>query len=135
MSTVTISYQGELRTSVTHTKSGDQLVTDAPTDNHGKGEAFSPTDLIAASLISCIITVMGIAANARGWEMGQVEGSVKKVMASNPRRVQALHTQVRFKNNKLDASQRESLERIGIDCPVAKSLHPAILQEIVFSYE
>lgn len=135
MSTVTISYQGDLRTSVTHTKSGDQLVTDAPTDNHGKGEAFSPTDLIAASLVSCIITVMGIAANARGWKMGEVEGSVKKVMAANPRRVQALHTSIRIKNNQLSAAQREVLERIGIDCPVAKSLHPDLLQEITFFYE
>ncbi len=135
MSTVTISYQGDLRTSVTHTKSGDQLVTDAPTDNHGKGEAFSPTDLIAASLVSCIITVMGIAANARGWEMGEVEGSVKKVMAANPRRVQALHTSIRIKNNQLSAAQREVLERIGIDCPVAKSLHPDLLQEITYFYE
>lgn len=111
------------------------MVTDAPTDNHGKGEAFSPTDLIAASLISCIITVMGIAANARGWEMGDVEGSVKKTMVGNPRRVQALHTELRIRNNQLDAKQREILERIGIDCPVALSLHPEIVQEIEFIYE
>ena len=135
MSTATVIYKGGLRTVVTHTKSGDAFVTDAPTDNHGKGEAFSPTDLIAASLITCIITVMAIAAEARGWEMGEVEGEIKKTMTSNPRRVQTLNTQIRIKNNALDAHQRAVLERIGIDCPVAVSLHPDIEQEIVFVYE
>jgi uncharacterized OsmC-like protein len=134
LSTCTVKYLGDLRTEATHTKSGHSFVTDAPTDNHGKGEAFSPTDLIAASLLTCMITVMGIAAKGRGWDMGEVDGEVKKTMTGNPRRVASLHTKIRFKNNHLNESQRHLLEQIAIDCPVAKSLDPAIEQPVEFEY-
>lgn len=134
MSTCTVKYLGELRTEARHTKSGHTFVTDAPTDNHGKGEAFSPTDLIAASLLSCMISVMGIAANARGWELGEIEGEIQKTMASNPRRVAALAAKIRFRNNQLDGGQRHLLEQIALECPVAKSLDPAIEQLVEFEY-
>lgn len=134
MATVTARYLGGLRTETTHIKSGDTIVTDAPTDNHGKGEAFSPTDLIAASLLTCMITVMDIAAQARGWDLGEIDGETTKVMIPNPRRVGELHTKITFRNNQLDAKQREAIERVAIDCPVAKSMHPEIVQETVFVY-
>ena len=87
MDTATVEYLGELRIRATHVRSGDQFLTDAPLDNQGKGEAFSPTDLLATALANCMLTLMGIAANARGLELKHLRARVVKHMASGPRRV------------------------------------------------
>lgn len=118
-----------------HIRSGNSLITDAPTDNHGKGEAFSPTDLLAASMISCMVTVMGIAAEKRGWDMGQVKGTVEKHMAANPRRIARLDCHIHFTGNSLTADQRKLLEEVALNCPVAKSIHPDMEYNTEFSYE
>lgn len=135
MDTAEITYQGALRTVATHLKSGNEIVTDAPTDNNGKGEAFSPTDMVAASLVSCMITVMGIAAERRGLNMGKVNGTVKKVMASGPRRIQQLIVRIEFAQHNLSTAERSFLEQIGINCPVALSLHPDLVQQVHFHYD
>lgn len=120
---------------MTHVKSGEQIITDAPTDNHGKGEAFSPTDLIAASLLSCIVTVMGIHAEKRGKKIGEIKGSVEKTMTAAPRRVARLLVKIEITNHNLSTNERQLLEQIGINCPVAISLHPDIEQQIRFTYD
>lgn len=115
-------------------RSGSHFITDAPIDNQGKGEAISPTDLLGVALLSCMLTTMGIAAQGRGWELGPMEGDVLKVMASGPRRVHELHVEIRFQDCPLDATQRATMEEIALNCPVAKSLHPDILQATIFHY-
>lgn len=120
---------------MTHVKSGEQIITDAPTDNHGKGEAFSPTDLVAASLLSCIVTVMGIHAEKRGMQLGDIEGSVEKTMNASPRRIARLVVQINVTGHNLSTNERQLLEQIGINCPVALSLHPDIEQQVRFTYD
>jgi putative redox protein len=134
LKTASVIYQGQLRTEAVHERSGSRLITDAPLDNQGKGEAFSPTDLMGVALLTCMLTTMGIAAQGRGWELGQVEGDVLKVMASAPRRVHELIVAIRFRNSPLDAAQRQTMEEIALNCPVAKSLHPDITQQVQFHY-
>ena len=134
MNTAEIRYQGDLRTLSTHLQSGNAIVTDAPVDNHGRGEAFSPTDLLASSFVSCMITIMGIQAMKRGIDLGQVTGTVRKVMAENPRRVARLEVKITFEGNTLDADTRRQIEQAGLNCPVAKSLHPDIVQDVTFDY-
>jgi uncharacterized OsmC-like protein len=120
---------------MTHVKSGEQIITDAPTDNHGKGEAFSPTDLVAASLLSCIVTVMGIHAAKRRMDIGEIEGSIEKTMIESPRRIARLVVKIKISRHNLSTPERQSLEQIGINCPVALSLHPDIEQQIQFNYD
>lgn len=134
MNTAEIRYQGDLRTLSMHLQSGNTIVTDAPVDNHGRGEAFSPTDLLASSFVSCMITIMGIQTTKRGLDLGQVTGTVRKVMAENPRRVARLEVKITFEGNALDADTRRQIEQAGLNCPVAKSLHPDIVQDVTFSY-
>ena len=133
--TATIEYLGELRTRSTHTRSGNTIITDAPVDNHGKGEAFSPTDLTATSLVTCMISIMGIAAQKGDLDFGNVSGSVQKIMAENPRRIQELLVEIRFQGNDLPQDKKEYLERVALSCPVAKSLHPDIRQDVRFVYD
>jgi putative redox protein len=134
LSTAKVVYQGDLRTEAIHLQSGTKILTDAPTDNHGKGEAFSPTDLLATALLTCAITTMGIAAQGRGWDLGGIEGTVLKVMANGPRRVARLEIEITFVDSPLDADQRGAMEDIALHCPVARSLHPDLEQHIVFRY-
>jgi uncharacterized OsmC-like protein len=131
---MTVTYQGELRNQAEHIQSGNTLITDAPTDNHGKGEAFSPTDLLCTSLASCMITLMGIAANSKGIQLGKVEASIEKVMYSEPRRVGEIHIQLVVENKEYTDREKAILENAALTCPVAKSLHPDIKQEVTFSY-
>ncbi|MEM7035799.1 MAG: OsmC family protein [Bacteroidota bacterium] len=135
MNTANIEYQGALRTEATHLRSGNSLITDAPTDNHGKGETFSPTDLLATSLVSCMITVMGISADKKGIDLGEVSGTVKKIMADNPRRVAVLQVEIHFRNRQLSGSEKTLLENIALNCPVARSIHPDVSQQVKFVYE
>jgi putative redox protein len=134
MPTASVVYLGELRTIATHLQSGTAIVTDAPLDNHGKGSAFSPTDLLATSLLACMITTMGIAAQVRGWELGAVSGDVLKLMENSPRRVGKTVVQIRFEKSKWNAEQREVMEQVALNCPVAKSLHPDLAVETEFHY-
>jgi putative redox protein len=134
MRTASVIYLGQLRTRATHLRSGESILTDAPVDNHGTGEAFSPTDLLAASLLTCMITTMGIAAQGRNWNLGEIKGDVLKVMANNPRRVEKTVVNITFEQSPLDASQRATMEQIALNCPVAKSLHPDLVMETHFHY-
>ena len=134
MNTAEVVYQGDLRTEATHLRSENTLITDAPVDNNGKGEAFSPTDLVATGLVTCMITVMGIKAEKKGLKMGEVRGSVKKIMADAPRRIVRLDVEIHFKHASLSGSERMLLETTAMNCPVAKSIHPEIMQNIKFIY-
>jgi uncharacterized OsmC-like protein len=96
MATIHTSYLGDLRTEAEHLQSGNKLITDAPLDNNGKGEAFSPTDLLAASLGSCMLTIMGIAARTHNMSIEGTIASITKIMAAEPRRVSEIHIEVKF---------------------------------------
>jgi uncharacterized OsmC-like protein len=113
--------------------SSNSIITDAPVDNHGKGEAFSPTDLVATALANCALTVMGIAARERGIDMDGAKAEITKHMAANPRRISKVEMNISFPPDKVyDEKQKQILEHIGYNCPVAKSLHPDIEQAITF---
>lgn len=133
MSTAEITYLGELRTRATHIRSGQQIITDAPIDNHGKGEAFSPTDLVSAAFVSCMITVMGIAANNHQIDISGLRATVTKHMASDPRRISKLEV-VLFFDKTYTEKERLILERTARTCPVALSLHPDLVQDFSFHY-
>lgn len=133
--TAHISYKGDLRTLCTHLASGSTTQTDAPTDNHGKGEKFSPTDLAATSLAACMITIMGITAEAHAFILGNVEADITKVMTSNPRRIAKIQIVLRFPASNYQEKQKLILEKGARNCPVAKSLHPNIEQDIKFQFE
>lgn len=132
MTKMTLAYMGSLRTRLTHLKSNNNIITDAPTDNHRKGEAFSPTDLIAASLASCIVTVMGIKAQTWNKDLGETTAEIEKTMTSNPRRVHQLTVIISTGKQNFTDKEIEILKETGLNCPVAKSLHPDIIQDIVF---
>jgi putative redox protein len=134
MATSKIVYTGELRTEATHLASGTRIITDAPLDNHGKGQAFSPTDLLATSLANCMLTVMGIAANTHSINMDGAAAEVTKVMAQNPRRVSEVHVKITMPAKNYTDKEKSILEHAGRTCPVAQSLHPNILQDITFTY-
>lgn len=128
-------YQGQLRTESTHTQSGQKIITDAPTDNQGKGEAFSPTDLTCTSLATCIITTMAIVAERNQVDLTGAEIQAKKIMASNPRRIAEIHIALHFlKNLNLSEEMKQKLEHAALHCPVKLSLHPDIVQKIEFLY-
>ena len=126
--TSTVVYEGSLRTVCTHLRSGNSFETDAPLDNNGKGERFSPTDLLATSLGTCMITVMGIKAREFDLDLDGVKIEVLKIMKANPRRVGGInltfHIPEELKN--LDEKTRELLKNTGITCPVQLSIHPDI---------
>jgi uncharacterized OsmC-like protein len=133
MITSKIEYLGELRTEATHIQSNSLIHTDAPKDNHGKGEAFSPTDLIATALGSCMISVMGIVALKEG--ITTVEGTIAeviKVMYTEPRRIGEIHIKITFPKKNFTDKEKLMYERSAHTCPVAKSLHPDLKQIIEF---
>lgn len=127
-------YQGDLRTEAVHLKSGNKLITDAPPDNNGKGEAFSPTDLTCASLNSCMMTLMGMLAQREGIELKGLRSEIVKIMAANPRKIAEI--QITFTHDNLDATdiQKEKLRRAALTCPVALSLSDSIKQTINFNF-
>lgn len=133
MATIHTTYLGGLRTEATHLQSGTKIITDAPTDNKGKGEAFSPTDLLAESLASCILTTMGIAADVHGINIDSTEAEVTKVMAANPRRVAEVIVNLKFPKTYTD-KEKSILEHAAITCPVAVSLHPDVIKTIDFGW-
>ena len=134
METSKIIYIGELRTEAVHNLSGNKLTTDAPPDNQGKGEFFSPTDLLATSLGACMLTIMGISANLHGFNINDTRVSVTKIMGSNPRRVVEIKVDFLFPPHNYSPKERKILIAAAKECPVAKSLHPELKQTIQFNF-
>ena len=133
MATSFVKYLGGLRTVSEHLASKNLIITDAPTDNHGKGEAFSPTDLMATSLANCMLTVMGIKAQQEG--MTPIDGTtaeVTKIMYAEPRRVGEIHIKLMFPKNNFSDKEKKIYEHTANTCPVGKSLHPDLKQVIEF---
>ena len=133
MVTSTVVYEGNLRVRNTHLKSENIFLTDAPTDNNGKGEAFSPTDVVATALASCMLTIMGILAEREHIDLVGTEANITKTMASNPRRISKIEVQFTFPKN-YDDSTKKKLENAALTCPVHHSLHPDIDKDIQFIY-
>ena len=127
-------YLGELRTHSTHVKSSNTIITDAPVDNNGKGNAFSPTDLVASALCSCMTTVMGICAEKNNFELPGSTAYVTKIMESHPRRISKIIIQINFDNNNLSDQQTEKLVAVAKGCPVAQSLSSDLIQEVKFNF-
>ena len=136
MITSKVTYLGELRTEATHLQSNTIIHTDAPKDNHGKGEMFSPTDLVATALASCMISIMGIVAMKDG--ITPVDGTtaeVTKIMYAEPRRIGEIHIKVTFPKNNYTDKEKKIYEHAAYTCPVAKSLHPDLNQVIEFIWQ
>ena len=128
-----VTYLGELRTESRHLQSGNTYITDAPLDNNGKGEAFSPTDTVATGLANCMMTVMGIKAHDLGVDMKGTKATVNKIMAADPRRISKIEVTFDLPF-KADEKTRTILERTANTCPVHYSLHPDIERVIVFNW-
>ena len=128
-----IKYLGNLRTEAMHLKSGISIITDAPVDNNGKGEAFSPTDLVATALGSCMLTIMGIVAKKDNINIDDTTVEVAKTMSESPRRIDEIRVSFIF-HNILDERQRKKLERAARTCPVSASLHDDVKETIEFNY-
>jgi putative redox protein len=134
MATITSKYLGELRTELTHVKSGQTFITDAPVDNNGRGEAISPTDTVCAALGACMMTIMGIMAERKGVSMEGMTVDITKFMAADPRRISEIHLNFHWQNPPADEVEREKFKRAALTCPVALSLHPDIKQVVQFSF-
>jgi putative redox protein len=134
MATISSEYLGSLRTQAVHTRSGNTIFTDAPLDNNGKGEAFSPTDLLCSALCSCMMTIMGILAEREKIDLKGLKADVVKVMAENPRKVKEV--QIAFTHSGLNATsdQKEKLKRAALTCPVALSLSDSLTQTVTFDF-
>ncbi len=136
MLTSTVIYKGELRTEANHIQSNTIIHTDAPKDNHGKGEAFSPTDLVATALASCMISIMGIVALKENvTSIVGTTAEVIKVMFPDPRRIGEIHIKVTFPKNNYSEKEKKMYEHAALTCPVAKSLHPDLKQVIDFVWQ
>lgn len=129
-----VTYLGNLRTESVHIKSNNAFITDAPTDNNGKGEAFSPTDTVATGLASCMLTVMGIKARDMDIDMSGTTAEVTKTMASDPRRISKIKVVLNFPFE-ADKKTRVILERTANTCPVHYSLHPDIEKDVTFNWQ
>jgi uncharacterized OsmC-like protein len=134
MATSNITCVGDLRTVCIHLQSGTQILTDAPTDNHGKGEAFSPTDLVAAALGSCMVSIMGIKSKDLDVDLKDSTVSVTKIMQSEPRKIAKIEV---ILNMSIETSEKNKtiLERAAMTCPVLFSLHPDIEKDVVFNWK
>lgn len=134
MPTSKVTYLGNLRTSSIHLKSGSEIISDAPTDNNGKGEAFSPTDTVANGLASCMLTVMGIKARDLDVDFTNSTAEVTKIMGTEPRRI--VEIQVVFNMSiAVDEKTKTILEKTALTCPVLLSLHPDIEKEVTFNWK
>ena len=130
--TSTVKYLGDLRTESTHLSSGKKIITDAPIDNHGKGEAFSPTDLVATSLASCMLTIIGIYCQNHAIEFKNGYVEVEKIMGTNPRRIEKINLNIDLSENRWDETTRLKVIAAGKACPVAKTLEGNVLMEFNF---
>lgn len=135
MTKMRTQYLGNLRTEIEHIQSGNRITTDAPLDNNGKGEFFSPTDMFASSLGSCMLTIIGIAANTHGFSIDGTTLEIEKIMAANPRRVAEIKIEVHFpKDANYTDKQKRIIEAAAKTCPVANSLHPDVIKNITYIY-
>jgi putative redox protein len=135
MLTSKIKYLGNLRTEAVHVRSGNKFITDAPVDNNGKGEFFSPSDTVATALGSCMLTIMGIAANTHGIHIDGTEVDIVKHMSPPPRKIAAIDAEIRFPaGNGYTEKEKQILEKAALTCPVALSLHPDIQQNVRFLF-
>ena len=134
METSRVIYTGDLRTEATHVKSGQTIITDAPTDNQGKGEAFSPTDLLATSLGVCAITVVGIAARTHGFNVDGTSMKITKIMASEPRRVEEVIGEMDFPAIKYSEKQKAIIRHTVDTCPVSQSLNISLKQTFILNF-
>lgn len=134
MTKISVTYLGNLRTKSKHLQSGEEIITDAPLDNNGKGEAFSPTDLFASSYVNCMLTIIGIYCNQREIIFDECTAEVEKHMADNPRRIGQLDIKIHFKNVTWDEKLRKKIESVAKNCPVAKSISTDIQININFIY-
>lgn len=131
---LTSTYEGSLRCRAVHGPSGTTVVTDAPVDNHGKGESFSPTDLVAASLGACMLTIIGIVAERHELDVRGMTAETEKVMRTDPpRRIAGLRTRITIPLP-ADHPRREALERAALTCPVHQSIHPEIDASVEFRW-
>jgi uncharacterized OsmC-like protein len=134
MATSKVTYLGDLSTSSIHLASGSEIISDAPIDNNGKGEAFSPTDTVANALASCMFTVMGIKAQDLNLDFSNSTAEVTKIMGTEPRRITEIH--VTFSMNvEVTDKERIILEKTAMTCPVLNSLHPDIKKEVVVNWK
>lgn len=134
MTTLNNKYLGELRTEAVHTRSGSKIITDAPVDNHGKGEFFSPTDLVGVALSTCMLTVMGIEAERLGLDMTGMETEVIKEMSATPRKIRRLQIKIFHPNLEATDEQKEILKQRALSCPVALSLADNLDQDVTFDF-
>ena len=128
-----VYYSSELRTESTHLQSGETYITDAPIDNEGKGEAFSPTDIIATGLANCMLTIMGIVAKRKSLDIEGTKAEVTKIMGTEPRRISEIKIDFFFPKS-YDKNSKQLLQTAAINCPVAKSLANDLTQTINFHY-
>lgn len=130
-----VIYNDKLRTTATHLASGSEIITDAPLDNQGKGEKFSPTDLVATAFASCMLTIMGIAARTHDIHITDTTCEVEKIMASQPRRISEIKVIMTFpKNAQYTDKEKKILEQAALTCPVFYSLHPDLRKDVQFVY-
>jgi len=133
--TARVVYEGSLRTVATHLKSGTKIETDAPVDNEGLGERFSPSDLVATALASCMCTIMGIAARTHGIRIEGLACDVEKIMAANPRRIAEIKVYMKFPENQTYSEKEQKiLEHAALTCPVYLSLHEEIRKSVSFGW-
>jgi len=129
-----VVYNGQKRTTATHLSSGQSIITDAPLDNHGKGEAFSPTDLAATSLASCAMTIMGIYADSHGLNIDGTTAEVQKIMESNPRRIGGIIVNFEIPDRNFSDKEKKAIMNAALTCPVSFSLHPDLKQDMNFKW-
>lgn len=132
--TIQVTYEGDLHTDSVHIQSGAKILTDAPVDNHGKGENFSPTDMVASALASCILTIMDIKAREMNIDLKGTKAEVTKIMNASPRRIGKIKIIIRFPQLNLEEKQKTILERVAHTCPVALTLSPEIEQDVTFEW-
>ena len=131
---ITNKYIGDLRTTSEHLKSGNKIKTDAPLDNNGKGETFAPTDLVSSALCSCMMTVMGICAEKRKFQLPKFSANITKLMNKEPRKISEIVIVFDFEQSNLTNIQKNKLIQVATNCPVAKSLNPDIKQTLSFNF-
>jgi putative redox protein len=134
MATAKTIYKGDLRTEITHIRSGSIIVTDAPPDNKGKGEYFSPTDMVASALGSCIFTIMGIAAREHGFSIDGATCTITKIMTEKPRKIGEIKIEMDFTGHEYSDKQKKILEYCVKTCPVSLSLHESVIQNVTLNF-
>jgi putative redox protein len=135
METTRTIYKGDLRTEITHVRSGSVIITDAPVDNKGKGENFSPTDMVASALGSCIFTIMGIAAREHGFSIDGTTCKITKIMTENPRKIGEIRIEFDFTSMDYTDKQKKILKYCVKTCPVALSLNKSVFQNVRLSFK